>query len=97
MWFIEVLQDIPERVAAGSQLKDIMIEAVDEDGQVDETMDGKDHILTLDWNTSIVIPLQRGRCTLPSIKIPPKARDLWKGCVVHAHHPELQLLITVCL
>jgi hypothetical protein len=50
MWFVELLQDIPERVAAGSQLREIVIEAVDEDGQVDNTMDGTAHILTLDWD-----------------------------------------------
>ena len=69
-WFVEVLQGIPENVAAGSQLKEIVIEAVDEEGPVDNAMEGPTHALTLDWNPSIAIPLQQGRCTLPLIEFP---------------------------
>ena len=47
MWYY-LTQDIPERIPAGSQLKDIIIESVDEDGQVDITMDSAAHILSLD-------------------------------------------------
>jgi hypothetical protein len=39
LWYY-LAQDIPEQVPAGSHLKDIIIESVDEDGQVDITMDG---------------------------------------------------------
>lgn len=96
MWFFEVFQDIPERVPAGSQLKEIVIEAVDEDGLVDKTMDGTAHILSLDWDPNIAVPLHEGRCTLPQIKIPHTPGVLWKGCVTHTNNPELQIHISVC-
>jgi hypothetical protein len=96
MWFVELLQDIPERVAAGSQLREIVIEAVDEDGQVDNTMDGTAHMLTLDWNPNIAVKLQQGRCTLPPIQIPHTPGAMWKGCVAHTKYPELEILLTVC-
>jgi hypothetical protein len=94
MWYY-LPQDIPERVSAGSQLKDIIIESVDADGQVDIIMDCAAHILSLDWDPSIAVELREGRCTLPIIHVPRTPGELWKGCVAHTKNPELQILITV--
>lgn len=84
----------PGHAAAGSQLTGIVIDAVDEDGQLDETMDGTAHTLTLDWNPNIAVPLHQGRCTLPPIQMP-KTPQLWKGCVAHTQNPELQTFLSV--
>ncbi|KAG0563617.1 hypothetical protein KC19_8G045600 [Ceratodon purpureus] len=94
---LRVMNDIPERVAAGSQLKDIVIEAVDEVGQVDNTMDGVDHTLSLDWDPSIIVPLHQGRCTVPPIQIPHTPGKLWLGCVAHTKNSELKILLTVVI
>lgn len=59
-----------DHVEVGSQLTGIVIEAVDEGEQRDETMDGTAHALTLDWNPNISVPLQQGRCTVPPIPMP---------------------------
>lgn len=84
----------PERVLVGSQLTGIIIEAVDEDEKVDDSMDGTAHSLALDWNPNIAIPLRQGSCILPPIQLP-NVPQLWKGCVTHTLYPELQTFISV--
>jgi len=94
LWsFVEVLQE-PDHVAVGSQLMGIVIEAMDENGKLDETMDGAAHTLALDWNPNIAVPLHQGRCTLPPIRMP-TSPGLWKGCVAHTQNPELQTYLSV--
>lgn len=85
---------VPERVAFGSELRGVEIEAVDENGQVDQRMDGVSHRLTLDWNRNISVPLRKGVCTLPSI--PMLNPGMWEGCVSHAEDPYLKTHISVC-
>lgn len=84
----------PDQVAFGSQLKGIEIEAVDENGYVDHTMDGIAHNLRLDWNPHISVPLYRGRCTLPPI--PMLNPGMWEGFVTHGQYQRLKTKISVC-
>jgi len=83
----------PESVTFGSELTGIEIEAVDENGEVDHTMDGIAHNLTLDWNPNISVPLHRGRCILPPIKM--LSPGMWEGCVAHSQHSKLKTHISV--
>jgi len=85
---------VPDRVAFGSQLTGVEIEAVDANGQVDRAMDGIAHNLTLDWNPNISVPLYRGVCTLPPI--PMCNPGMWDGCVAHTQHSKLKTHISVC-
>lgn len=85
----------PDHASVGSQLDGVIVEAVDEYGHVDETMDGLSHNLTLSWNPDISIPLRQGRCTLPAIQLP-EVSGMWTGCVAHTQNPELLCEISVC-
>lgn len=85
---------VPDRVALGSHLTGIEIEAVDENGQVDHTMDGVAHNLTLDWSPNISVPFHRGVCTLPHIQM--HNPGMWEGCVTHCQHQKLKTRIVVC-
>lgn len=85
---------VPKTVALGSQMTGVEIEAVDENGQVDRTMDGTAHSLSLDWNPTISVPLHRGACTLPPI--PMCNPGLWDGLVAHTQHSKLKTHISVC-
>lgn len=90
------VRNVPDHITVGSQLMRLEIEAVDENGEVDLTMSGKDHILTLDWDRCIIVPLLQGRCTLQGITMP-LTKGKWQGCVFHTHYPNLRTDIKVCL
>lgn len=84
----------PEFAAAGSKLIGIIVEAVDELGNVDKNMDGMSYALKLDWNPSFCVPLNEGVCSLPAIDLP-NACGIWTGIVELAQHQEIQTQILV--
>lgn len=84
----------PEFATAGSKLVDIIVEAVDELGNVDKNMDGVSYALKLDWNPSFCVPLCEGVCRLPAIDLP-NACGVWTGIVALARHQEIQTQILV--
>lgn len=79
---------MPEKAQAGSQLERLEVQVIDEDGNVDNKMDGSLHTLTLDWNLKFSVAFVSGVCTLPPIKLP-VLPGIWRGRVAHAVHPEL--------
>lgn len=84
----------PEFATAGSKLIGIIVEAVDELGNVDKNMDGISYALKLDWNPSVCVLLKEGVCSLPAIDIP-NACGIWTGIVELAQHQEIQTQILV--
>lgn len=90
------VKNVPKRIAVGSQLEGLEIEALDENLEVDHGMSGKDHTLTLSWNPRIMVPLFQGRGTLQPIPMPSQ-EEIWKGCISHTHYPNLQTVVEVCL
>ena len=84
----------PESAIAGSKLKNIIVEAVDELGNVDKNMDGTSYALKLDWNPSFCVFLNEGVCSLPAIDLP-TACGIWTGIVELAQHQEIQTQILV--
>lgn len=84
----------PEFATAGSKLIGIIVEAVDELGNVDKNMDGMSYALKLDWNPSFCVPLNEGVCSLPAIDLP-NACGIWTGIVELAQHQEIQTQILV--
>lgn len=78
----------------GSQLEDLEVQVIDENGTVDNLMEGFPHSLTIDWNFEASLPLHHGACRLPAITLPAMP-GTWHGRVAHAFHPELFFVIEV--
>ncbi|KAK9292711.1 hypothetical protein L1049_020690 [Liquidambar formosana] len=95
---------VPEFCIAGSQLKDIVFEIVNAEGDVDETIHdgdkyGQSHTLTikaesLDTDDSVRYIFRHGRCMVPAIPLPQKEGNFF-FVATHSHHPEIHLRFKV--
>lgn len=89
---------------AGSQLENLVIEVINSDGDVDESihdeeMHGQSHTLmikseSMDTDDSIRYSFRRGRCTVRAVPLP-KKEGIFSFVAAHSRHPELHLTIEV--
>ncbi|KAF3432812.1 hypothetical protein FNV43_RR23914 [Rhamnella rubrinervis] len=101
---LRMVSKVPELVAAGTQLENIIFEVVNSEGGVDETIhneekNGQSHLLTIkaeSCNSEDLIryTFKHGRCIVLSIPLPHKGGAF---CFVasHSRHPELSLSVEV--
>lgn len=104
LFSFEIWMQFPEFPAAGSQLKNIVFEIVNSEGDIDEIFHdepkfGQTHTLTLKTglegsDDSVRYAFQHGRCVIPSINLPQEEGSFCLTAV-HSYHPEIHLSVKV--
>jgi hypothetical protein len=89
------VKNVPKEANVGDYLEGVVVEVIDENGNVDQDMHGFSHTLSLNWNPDSTVPLKLGSCTLPPIKLPYKS-GTWFGMVSHTCNLELYVSLQVC-
>ncbi|KAM7504877.1 hypothetical protein LguiB_003781 [Lonicera macranthoides] len=101
---LRAASEIPMICEAGSQLENLVIEVINSDGDVDESihdeeMHGQSHTLmikseSMDTDDSIRYSFRCGRCTVRAVPLP-KKEGIFSFVAAHSRHPELHLTIEV--
>jgi hypothetical protein len=89
------MTQVPKEANVGDYLEGVVVEVIDENGNVDQDMHGFSHTLSLNWNPDSTVPLKLGSCTLPPIKLPYNS-GTWFGMVSHTCNLELYVSLQVC-
>ncbi|KAJ7548887.1 hypothetical protein O6H91_07G031900 [Diphasiastrum complanatum] len=90
---LRIISEVPVKTSISS-LVDLVVEIVDENGNVDKEMDGGYHFLIADCIPNLTFPLKHGKCVVQGLRSPKKV-GAWQIQLSHSYHSELQAIISV--
>ncbi|KAH7428834.1 hypothetical protein KP509_09G020000 [Ceratopteris richardii] len=93
---LQISSKVPDNFASASVLKDVIVEVIDENGKIDNTMTGHHHLIKVNGLEDNIYQLREGSCCIHTIQLPDQ-EGIWCCQIYHVKYRELKAEIKLNL